>query len=110
MINRFEIKTKPKELEKFVRLLPDDYETYFIGIDRHTKLPDVYKGESWKDSSYKLTIEQCLKRLERGLNVAIVMRGKLIAVDIDDIDDVPCLLYTSPSPRDLSTSRMPSSA
>ena len=24
--------------------------------------------------------------------------------------DMPCLLYTSPSPRDLSTSRMPSSA
>ena len=29
----------------------------------------------------------------------------------DDIDEVStCLLYTSPSPRDLSTSRMPSSA
>ena len=27
-----------------------------------------------------------------------------------DISVVPCLLYTSPSPRDLSTSRMPSSA
>ena len=25
-------------------------------------------------------------------------------------DRIPCLLYTSPSPRDLSTSRMPSSA
>ena len=25
-------------------------------------------------------------------------------------EGVPCLLYTSPSPRDLSTSRMPSSA
>ena len=25
-------------------------------------------------------------------------------------EDRPCLLYTSPSPRDLSTSRMPSSA
>ena len=25
-------------------------------------------------------------------------------------DNTPCLLYTSPSPRDLSTSRMPSSA
>ena len=25
-------------------------------------------------------------------------------------DILPCLLYTSPSPRDLSTSRMPSSA
>ena len=34
----------------------------------------------------------------------------------DDVDFIhishihPCLLYTSPSPRDLSTSRMPSSA
>ena len=27
-----------------------------------------------------------------------------------DIDCISCLLYTSPSPRDLSTSRMPSSA
>ena len=26
------------------------------------------------------------------------------------VDDISCLLYTSPSPRDLSTSRMPSSA
>ena len=29
---------------------------------------------------------------------------------ITDNDTRPCLLYTSPSPRDLSTSRMPSSA
>ena len=29
---------------------------------------------------------------------------------IDETDLKPCLLYTSPSPRDLSTSRMPSSA
>ena len=28
----------------------------------------------------------------------------------EDFEDYPCLLYTSPSPRDLSTSRMPSSA
>ena len=27
-----------------------------------------------------------------------------------DVADYACLLYTSPSPRDLSTSRMPSSA
>ena len=32
---------------------------------------------------------------------------KMIAISTDDQD---CLLYTSPSPRDLSTSRMPSSA
>ena len=30
--------------------------------------------------------------------------------DIEYGDNRPCLLYTSPSPRDLSTSRMPSSA
>ena len=29
---------------------------------------------------------------------------------VGDIATYPCLLYTSPSPRDLSTSRMPSSA
>ena len=30
---------------------------------------------------------------------------------LDNMDECdPCLLYTSPSPRDLSTSRMPSSA
>ena len=29
---------------------------------------------------------------------------------VDAVDDYICLLYTSPSPRDLSTSRMPSSA
>ena len=33
-----------------------------------------------------------------------------VAVVLDYVDPMPCLLYTSPSPRDLSTSRMPSSA
>ena len=32
------------------------------------------------------------------------------STDQDVDDDSVCLLYTSPSPRDLSTSRMPSSA
>ena len=35
-----------------------------------------------------------------------LLLGKLLGVVLLDI----CLLYTSPSPRDLSTSRMPSSA
>ena len=30
--------------------------------------------------------------------------------DINDIEVIACLLYTSPSPRDCKTSRMPSSA
>ena len=31
-------------------------------------------------------------------------------LNVNDLDYISCLLYTSPSPRDLSTSRMPSSA
>ena len=54
-----------------------------------------------------------------GREVAITHFSKRILNDIgswDLIDEScisqlnPCLLYTSPSPRDLSTSRMPSSA
>ena len=37
-------------------------------------------------------------------NVNEILAGELIGVSVF------CLLYTSPSPRDLSTSRMPSSA
>ena len=36
--------------------------------------------------------------------------GRLALRDLDVADPYVCLLYTSPSPRDLSTSRMPSSA
>ena len=36
------------------------------------------------------------------------IKGKVIALESDGL--YICLLYTSPSPRDLSTSRMPSSA
>ena len=37
-------------------------------------------------------------------------QSKIIALNLQGIKDNHCLLYTSPSPRDLSTSRMPSSA
>ena len=53
-------------------------------------------------------------------NVLIDAQGKVIAMDVhgDDLDHAlnallerdPCLLYTSPSPRDRTRSRMPSSA
>ena len=40
----------------------------------------------------------------------LVKNGDTVAVDDPLITVESCLLYTSPSPRDLSTSRMPSSA
>ena len=48
----------------------------------------------------------------RGLVKRLSSSHDAIAVDHlgCGLSDKPCLLYTSPSPRDLSTSRMPSSA
>ena len=46
------------------------------------------------------------KRAEQGLKVTPNSQCVLNALAVDE----PCLLYTSPSPRDPKTSRMPSSA
>ena len=47
--------------------------------------------------------------LENRRKVEREMRFNLVVHDPDPLFNI-CLLYTSPSPRDLSTSRMPSSA
>ena len=61
--------------------------------------------ESWVSDEY----------LNRELSNAVNFKGSLVVGDFEGhihIIDLlnGCLLYTSPSPRDLSTSRMPSSA
>ena len=45
------------------------------------------------------------------INAQILTSSKhpIIIINTDD-EDIPCLLYTSPSPRDKRQSRMPSSA
>ena len=48
--------------------------------------------------------------LHRGTEKLIESKTYMQAVPYFDRLDYVCLLYTSPSPRDLSTSRMPSSA
>eukprot|EP00831_Metopus_contortus_P027926 TRINITY_DN23354_c0_g1_i2.p1 TRINITY_DN23354_c0_g1~~TRINITY_DN23354_c0_g1_i2.p1 ORF type:complete len:111 (-),score=22.87 TRINITY_DN23354_c0_g1_i2:112-444(-) len=56
---------------------------------------------------------------QKGFQTIFTINGEgldLVRLHIDNITVpmysalIPCLLYTSPSPRDLSTSRMPSSA
>ena len=60
-----------------------------------------------------------LEKKLREMHIPYYLSGGLSFFDRSEIKDVmaylrlltnPCLLYTSPSPRDLSTSRMPSSA
>ena len=48
----------------------------------------------------------CLKEIKKG--DPIIKYDQIIGFALDDIK--PCLLYTSPSPRDGLLSRMPSSA
>ena len=49
--------------------------------------------------------------LERAENISrFVEVSEAMSLDCPPGSAEPCLLYTSPSPRDLSTSRMPSSA
>ena len=68
---------------------------------------------SVNDSSYELYIDlvnQKMKDLNNEYSFELdPFRKKCLLEGLDDIA-LTCLLYTSPSPRDLSTSRMPSSA
>ena len=46
----------------------------------------------------------------KGLKHALLALISVIVSTLKGVEYLVCLLYTSPSPRDLSTSRMPSSA
>ena len=80
--------------------------------DLQAKLQDIYTS---KQRSLDTVATHCAylgaDRAKRGSWLGVcengVANGSGVAV-IEDADT--CLLYTSPSPRDLSTSRMPSSA
>ena len=54
------------------------------------------------------------KEFELDSSSPVALMEKAVANSLKDAglssDIISCLLYTSPSPRDLSTSRMPSSA
>ena len=61
-------------------------------------------------SELEKSISDLKKENEKISSENIILQREILSngVKIDDL--FPCLLYTSPSPRDLSTSRMPSSA
>ena len=87
----------------------------------------------YSDLMARVTIEDCLKRIDNAYDIVSlasqrakdILDGSEPKLDYDGKPSVIalkeiaeglidmsyfCLLYTSPSPRDLSTSRMPSSA
>ena len=84
---------------------------------------NIFIAYSRKDIAYLNELRVYLKPLTRDASIHIWYDGEIIPGTPWDqaIKDqlkkadiilllISCLLYTSPSPRDLSTSRMPSSA
>ena len=85
--------------EKFVK----GYKGKYTPVDISMNLPgDTQVGFKWDNNSnaYELVTDLDLWKFEIPVERFISKVTQMYA----------CLLYTSPSPRDLSTSRMPSSA
>eukprot|EP00831_Metopus_contortus_P038842 TRINITY_DN30478_c0_g2_i1.p1 TRINITY_DN30478_c0_g2~~TRINITY_DN30478_c0_g2_i1.p1 ORF type:complete len:106 (+),score=41.04 TRINITY_DN30478_c0_g2_i1:108-425(+) len=88
---------------------------------------DVYKRQyqrrvhgDEKGTPIRFLLKDNLESLDKAgiKKIFLLISGERVEDVIEDIEEEfaisgsnkPCLLYTSPSPRDLSTSRMPSSA
>ena len=88
----------------------------FPAIDiKDKKCVRLVKGDFDNKTEYEISpVDQAKKYKDHGFkNLHIVdLDGALTGetVNLDIIQDIVCLLYTSPSPRDISGSRMPSSA
>ena len=76
-----------------------------IGLDE-AFLPDISLHNHRIDNKNAAMALEDLK--EYGL--AIYLEGETLFIHLPYARNLPCLLYTSPSPRDGATSRMPSSA
>ena len=76
--------------------------------EKHISFEDLTEALDELESvnAYLYSIEALMEKIfETKISKNIESKFKEIANEL-----APCLLYTSPSPRDLSTSRMPSSA
>ena len=62
-----------------------------------------------RSSSLKDVRSFCREVFEK-LHIDQNLKDELVLAIAEAAQNIVCLLYTSPSPRDLSTSRMPSSA
>ena len=81
-----------------IKYSTQDKDKYIIGIVTN----DVVSFKPSPDYNYMMAIYKGrgLEDMEDSYGIKLWDMGK----------NITCLLYTSPSPRDLSTSRMPSSA
>ena len=87
--------------------------TEILIVDDNADIRNIL-NELIVDAGYKTRVaanyNQALKEIDKKMPDVAILDVKLDKGDNDGIELLSCLLYTSPSPRDLSTSRMPSSA
>ena len=90
---------------------PSDGKFFVAKKGIFNKNPKVYKSESEIDVGGELGEKfKVAFRNFKDLGIKGVIQGDLMFTNDVKSENIDCLLYTSPSPRDLSTSRMPSSA
>ena len=74
---------------------------------------NVVSDDVEQETTDKITacgVEDTGARKVEAETIMVVEFETIVHVVLEPPVEIPCLLYTSPSPRDLSTSRMPSSA
>ena len=83
-------------------------------MDHWRQIRDIEGGESWVRnvalSGHKTAIVTRTTDLRKSTKANTKILAQMSAHLLVKVKSCHCLLYTSPSPRDLSTSRMPSSA
>ena len=102
--------------------MTQDYEQLRLQLAENIRLIRRVKNLTQEQLALMAEVDRTyVSQIERGVgNPSLLVLCKLanifeittdqLLVDPDTLRSSLCLLYTSPSPRDLSTSRMPSSA
>ena len=91
----------------------------FVSLDINAPVEAVFAAlaniETFPDRAEAIAAVEFLSDQKHGVGTRFretrIMNGREAVAELEVTEQVEnCLLYTSPSPRDLSTSRMPSSA
>ena len=96
------------------RQLADQYPNAYYVSPAIAEMPaqsDVVRHETFAPILYELAYDDFEEALRLNNEVPQGLSSCIFTTDLREAERFQsCLLYTSPSPRDLSTSRMPSSA
>ena len=98
----------------FVVQRPKDFDAFREATSQDTAKEDIFAvAKALKAAGHRIIISSGRNKSQRAVTLKQLMGAGLVFDALymrSDKDYRPCLLYTSPSPRDQRGSRMPSSA